>query len=61
MSPLVEESWEVTAEASRSSGSIFLASCLPSSTLGEQTGSGLGFAGRRLLIGQTLTPTGRSC
>lgn len=33
MSPLVEESWEWTSAASLSSGSIFLASCLPSSTL----------------------------
>lgn len=33
MSPLVEESWEWTSAASLSSDSIFLASCLPSSTL----------------------------
>lgn len=33
MSPLVEESWELTAESSCSSGSIFLANCFPSSTL----------------------------
>ena len=33
MSPLVEESWEVTSPAAPSSGSIFLHSCLPSSTL----------------------------
>ena len=33
MSPLVEESWEVTSPVTPSSGSIFLHSCLPSSTL----------------------------
>lgn len=33
MSPLVDESWEWTSVASLSSGSIFFASCLPSSTL----------------------------
>lgn len=33
MSPLVEESWEVTGLLPSSSGSIFLASCFPSSTL----------------------------
>lgn len=42
ISPLVEESWEWTSAVSLSSGSIFLASCLPSSTLimrmwGEKT------------------------
>lgn len=36
MSPLVEESWEWTSAASFSSGSIFFASCLPSSTLMRQ-------------------------
>lgn len=39
MSPLVDESWELTSELSCSSGSIFLASCFPSSTLREKTGS----------------------
>lgn len=33
MSPLVDESWELMDESSCSSGSIFLASCFPSSTL----------------------------
>lgn len=33
ISPLVEESWEVTGLLPSSSGSIFLASCFPSSTL----------------------------
>lgn len=33
ISPLVEESWVWTSESSCSSGSIFFASCLPSSTL----------------------------
>lgn len=33
MRPLVDESWEVTSESSFSSGSIFFASCFPSSTL----------------------------
>lgn len=32
MRPLVDESWEVTSESSFSSGSIFFASCFPSST-----------------------------
>lgn len=40
MSPLVEESWEWTSAASLSSGSIFLASCLPSSTLDSAEGEG---------------------
>lgn len=38
MSPLVEESWEWTSAVSLSSGSIFFASCLPSSTLIKQRG-----------------------
>lgn len=38
MSPLVDESWEVTSELSCSSGSIFLASCFPSSTLWSARG-----------------------
>lgn len=37
MRPLVEESWEVTSESSFSSGSIFFASCFPSSTLPAET------------------------
>lgn len=39
MSPLVDESWELMVESSCSSSSIFLASCFPSSTLQEETGS----------------------
>lgn len=41
MSPLVDESWELTSESSCSSGSIFFASCFPSSTL---------WAGNRKLV-----------
>lgn len=33
MRPLVDESWELTSAESWSSGSIFFASCFPSSTL----------------------------
>lgn len=61
MSPLVDESWELTDESSCSSGSIFLASCFPSSTL--QGGNRKLMRRRRSApaVGQRLTPTDRSC